>query len=99
MSRVAGKQAHEWLSVLERLLALFTHTSTRGLVYISCVTSSVVPAVIGVVTFAALDGPGYYAHLEKWAFEETRVILRFYAYFFAIAVVQTVSFLLFVSSM
>jgi hypothetical protein len=99
LSRAAGRHAHEWLSVLERIMASCTHTATRGLVYIGLITSSILPVFIAVVTFAALDGRGYYAHLEKWAFDDVRVLVKFYLYFFAIVVVQTASFLMFYLSM
>jgi hypothetical protein len=91
LSRAAGNRSLEWLSVLERFMASCTHIATRSLVYFGLVTSSIVPAIIAVATFAALDGRGYYAHLEKWAFDDSRVLKSFYLYFFSIVVVQAVS--------
>ena len=93
LSRAGGKQSHEWLSVLERIMASCTHTATRGLVYVGLITSSILPSFIALATFAALDGRGYYAHLEKWGFDDIRVIMKFYLYFFTIVVAQVVSFI------
>ncbi len=63
--------------------------------YFGLVTSSMVPAFIAVVTFSALDGRGYYAHLEKWAFDDRRVLKRFYLYFLGIVTLQAVGVLAF----
>lgn len=53
------------------------------------------PALIAIITFAALDGRAYYAHLQKWAFDDVHVLRRFYSYFAAVALIQLSSFLLF----
>jgi hypothetical protein len=95
LSHTNGQQGHQWLGVVERILASITHATTRGLVYIGLTTGNVLPSSIAFLTFAGLDGAGYYAHLEKWPFNQTKVVLKFYTYFFAMAVIQTISFLVF----
>jgi hypothetical protein len=93
--RASLRSSVRWLGVLERVFALITHITARGLIYISIVAHSLVPGLIAIVTFAALDGRGYYAHLEKWAFDDVKVLRRFYAYFATVALIQLSSFLFF----
>jgi len=85
-----GKKASEnmaiqWLGVVERVLASLVHTATRGLTYISYFTGNLVPLAIALVGFASIDGRAYYAHLEKWQFDNTQVLVKFYRYLGVVA--------------
>jgi hypothetical protein len=84
-----------WMAVLERVIALFTHIATRGLVYISFVSGNIIPAILAVVTFASIDGRGYFAHLEKWPFDNITVLKKIYIYFALIAIIQSILFVTF----
>jgi hypothetical protein len=81
-----------WMSVLERVLALFPHIATRGLVYISYISGNVIPAILAVVTFALIDGRVYFAHLEKWPFDNIQVLGKIYTYIALVAIFQTFLF-------
>lgn len=93
--RAASKMSVEWLGVLERVLAYLPHIAARGLVYVGLAGKNVLPLLIAVATFAAIDGRAYYAHLQKWAFDDPRVVGKFYLYFGAIGCLQMLCFLLF----
>ena len=85
-----GKKASEnmtiqWLGVVERVLASLVHTATRGLTYISYFTGNLVPIALALVGFASIDGRAYYAHLEKWQFDNTQVLAKFYRFLGAVA--------------
>jgi len=95
IQRASQKSSLQWLGVLERGLAFITHIAARGLIYVSLVAETIVPALIAIITFAALDGRGYYAHLQQWAFDDVHVLRRFYVYFAVVALIQLSSFLLF----
>lgn len=82
-----------WMSVMERIWAFIPHITSRGLTYISYATGNVVPAILAVATFAAIDGRAYYAHLQKWAFDDLHVLGRLYRYLVWIAVCQTLLFI------
>jgi hypothetical protein len=85
----------QWMGVLERVIAMVIHISSRGLIYVSMIYSSIFPGLIAIFTFAAADGRGYYALLEKWAFDDIRVLRKFYLFLTIIAFVQVLSFILF----
>lgn len=92
-----GKKASEnmtiqWLGVVERVLASLLHTATRGLTYISYSTGNPVPIVLALVGFASIDGRAYYAHLEKWPFDNPQVLTRLYRFFGVIACSLTLLF-------
>ncbi len=82
----------EWLGVVERILATLIHISSRGLVYVSYSTGNPVPGFLAFTGFAAIDGRAYYAHLQKWQFDDIRVLLKFYKYLGTMAIVLTVLF-------
>ncbi len=84
-----------WMSVLERALVLFPHVAARGLVYISFRSGNPLPAVLAILTFASIDGRAYFAHLEKWPFDDIRVLGGLYRQLALIAVVQTLLFTFF----
>lgn len=92
-----GRKASEnmtiqWLGVVERVLASLVHTATRGLTYISYVTGNVVPIVLALAGFASIDGRGYYAHLEKWQFDNAQVLIKFYRFLGMVACTLMVLF-------
>lgn len=85
-----GKKASEnpaiqWLGVVERILASLVHTATRGLTYISYLTGNLIPIALALVGFASIDGRAYYAHLEKWQFDNIEVMAKFYRFPGAVA--------------
>lgn len=82
----------QWMSVIERLLALFLHIGTRGLVYISFISGNIIPAILAVITFALVDGRAYFAHLEKWSFDDFRVLCKIYTFLAILAISQALLF-------
>jgi hypothetical protein len=82
----------EWMSVLERVLAMFPHIAARGLLYISFATGNVIPGVLAVAGFASLDGRAYFAHLEKWPFDNMQVLGRLYRYVALVGITQALLF-------
>ncbi len=88
-------QVVQWMGVLERILASIVHIASRGLVYISYVTGNIVPIIIGLSGFALIDGRAYFAHLEKWAFDDVRVLSKFYLFLGMVALSLTTLFLFF----
>jgi len=85
-----GKNASEnmkiqWLGVVERILASVIHVGARGLTYIGYSTGNIVPVILAIAGFASVDGRAYYAHLEKWRFDNIRVLTKFYRFLGAVA--------------
>ncbi len=78
--KASENSAIQWLGVLERVLASLVHTAARGLTYIGYSTGHLVPIVPAIVGFAAIDGRAYYAHLEKWQFDNIHVLAKFYRF-------------------
>ena len=95
IQRSSASSLIQWMSVLERALALSPHVAARGLVYISFISGNIVPAVLGVLTFASVDGRVYFALLEKWPFDNIRVLMKIYRYIALVAFFQTVMFVCF----
>jgi hypothetical protein len=95
LQRSSANSLIPWMSVLERVLALFPHVASRGLVYISFVTGNILPAILAVLTFASIDGRAYFAHLEKWPFDDFQVLAKLYLYVALIAILQTLLFAFF----
>lgn len=84
-----------WMAVLERGLAFLPHVASRGLLYISFSTANIVPGLLGILTFASIDGRAYYAHLERWQFDNLQVLAGIYRYLGFVGAFQTVCFGLF----
>lgn len=93
--RISSNLSIQWMGVLERFIAMIMHVSCRGLIYVSMIKFSILPGFIAIFTFAAADGRGYYALLEKWDFGNIGVLKRFYLYLAIIALVQLSSFVFF----
>ncbi len=93
-STITESSRLEWFGVLERFLASIVHTATRGLVYVSTVTGNPIPAALAILGFASIDGRAYFAHLEKWRFDDSRVLGRFYRFLAGVALALAVLFLL-----
>ncbi len=94
LKRSEGKGAVQWLGVVERIMATCIHIASRGLVYISYSTGNIFPALFAFAGFASIDGRAYFAHLEKWRFDEIRVVGRFYRYMGTITAVMVFLFVL-----
>lgn len=88
-------QIVQWLGVIERILASIIHVASRGLVYLSYFTGNLFPIIFAVLGFASVDGRAYYAHLEKWAFDNVQVLIKFYRFLGTIAFTLTIFFLFF----
>lgn len=91
--KAASKSSIQWMGVIERVIALVIHVSSRGLIYVSMVNFLVLPGLIAIFTFAVVDGRGYYALLEKWEFDNVRVLSKFYVFLAIIALIQLSGFL------
>jgi hypothetical protein len=65
--------------LVERGLTMALHTSSRALVYAAMVLGNVVPALLAVSLFAAVDGTAYYALLKQWKVLSFAVGIRFHA--------------------
>ncbi len=98
-ARTSEDPGIQWLAVVERVLASLLHIATRGLVYVSCSTGNPFPAVVAFLGFASIDGRAYYAHLEKWQFENVRVLGRFYCFLGLVAFSMLLLFLVFYYSL
>lgn len=81
-----------WMAVLERLFALPLHIGTRGLVYISFISGNIIPAILAVMAFASIDGRAYFAHLEKWSFDNLQVLGKIYTFIAIVAIIQALLF-------
>lgn len=92
IQRSSASRLIPWMSVLERTLAFFPHVAARGLVYISFISGNPVPAILAVLTFASIDGRAYFGHLEKWQFDNIRVLGRIYRELAVIGIAQTILF-------
>ncbi|MFH0989431.1 MAG: hypothetical protein V1799_05370 [bacterium] len=95
IQRASANNLIPWMSVLERALALFPHVATRGLVYISFISGNIVPVALAVLTFASIDGRAYFAHLEKWPFDNIRMLGKIYRYLALVGIFQVLLFALF----
>lgn len=93
--KAASDMRIQWLGVVERILASLLHTASRGLVYVGAATGNPLPILLALAGFGAIDGRAYYAHLQRWAFDEPRVLVGFYRYFAAITISLISLFLLF----
>ncbi len=93
MDKSSSSKVIPWLAVIERILAFVPHVAARGLVYVTFASGNPAPALLGLLTFASIDGRAYYAHLEKWPFDQVRVLGRLYANLAIIAVIQLVCFM------
>lgn len=85
----------QWMGVWERILASIVHVASRGLVYISYFTGNIIPIIIGFLGFGLVDGRAYFAHLEKWAFDDVRVLSKFYRFLGIVAFTLTILFIFF----
>ncbi len=77
--------AIQWLAVAERIFATLVHTASRGLTYLSYSTGNLLPIVLAIIGFGCVDGRAYYAHLEKWRFDDIKVLTRFYRFLGVVA--------------
>ncbi|MBM2815388.1 MAG: hypothetical protein HW421_2150 [Ignavibacteria bacterium] len=91
----SGNLRIQWLGVVERVLASLIHTTTRGLLYISFSTGNLIPGTLAVVAFSSIDGRAYYAHLQKWQFDNIQVLGKFYRFLGMVAFVMILFFLSF----
>ncbi len=95
IQRSSSNRLIPWMSALERALALLPHVAARGLVYISFISGNIIPVVLAVLTFASIDGRAYFAHLEKWSFDDIRVLGKIYRDLALVGISQTLFFAFF----
>lgn len=91
--KASGDLPIQWLAVAERALASLLHAASRGLTYLSHSTGNPLPLLFAIAGFASVDGRAYFAHLEKWRFDDIRVLARFYRYLGAVAGLLVLLFL------
>jgi hypothetical protein len=78
-----------WSGVIERVLTLIGHVATRLLVWEG--TRSMVGvwgALFGFASFAVVDGVATYGTLARWEWTEPRTSMRFYAFLFAVTLLE-----------
>ncbi len=92
IQRSSRNMTAEWLGVVERVLATLIHIAARGLVYVSYSTGNLVPGILAFTGFASVDGRAYFAHLQKWRFDDIRVLLKFYRYLGTIGILLALLF-------
>ncbi len=92
IKKASESVAIQWLAVVERVFASLVHTATRGLTYLSYSTGNLIPIVLAIVGFGSIDGRAYYAHLEKWRFDDIQVLAGFYRFLGAVACTLVVLF-------
>lgn len=95
IKRSEENQAIQWMGVVERILASIIHVASRGLVYITYFTGNLFPIIFALLGFALVDGRAYYAHLEKWAFDDVKVLSKFYLFLGVIGFTLILLFLVF----
>jgi len=93
--KISSNLSTQWMGVIERIIAMVIHISSRGLIYVRMITCSLLPGLTAILTFAAIDGTGYYALLEKWAFDDIRILRKLYLFLAITVFVQLSSFLFF----
>jgi hypothetical protein len=76
------------LPVLERVLATFIHIATRGLMFLTIITHSVIPLLIAFVAFIVADGIlGYYYHISgRLATSKGYIQIHFYLFILTIII-------------
>ncbi len=77
--------AIQWLGVVERIFASLIHTAARGLTYLTSASGNPLPVILAIAGFGSVDGRAYFAHLEKWRFDDIRVLAKFYRFLGVIA--------------
>jgi hypothetical protein len=70
--------------LLERVLALIGHTASRVLLYVGLREKWLLPAVLAVVLFSAVDGTTSYGVLAKWDWEDPTLLPHFYLFVAAV---------------
>jgi hypothetical protein len=80
--------------ISERILALAVHITTRGLVYITCRTLNVVPALLALSVFVLADGIIGFWVLVQPGSDRIRRLAQFYFWFTVIAAVSAAVFAL-----
>ena len=88
-TRSAGSALFQWFKVLERISATLLHVSSRALVYLTIASANPAPAAVAVCGFAAVDGVAYYGLLQKWRFDQWRVLGRVHACVASVAILLT----------
>ncbi len=83
-------------TVVERIIATVIHVATRGLVFITILSLSVVPFMIALSVFITADGYlGYYFYVTD-KFLKLEGLNRFLQYFLILAIVSSAIFIILV---
>ncbi len=72
--------------VIERVMATFIHISTRGLVFITIITSNVVPFLIALCVFIIVDGFLAYYYYVSGKLTTSKGYIKLYIYLLVITV-------------
>ena len=79
--------------VIERILATFLHISTRGLVFLTIITGSIIPILIALVVFVIADGLlGYYYYLSG-KLTSSRGLVNLFIYLTILSIMSTAIFI------
>lgn len=85
------------LPIIERIMATFIHISTRGLVFITIITSNAIPILIALVVFIVADGIlGYYYYLTG-KLATSKGYIQIHIYLFILTVMVTIVFFILIN--
>jgi len=75
---------------IERLVALFGHIGSRGLVCVALIKGYMWPIAIAVITFSITDGLAHYGTLKKWDWFHESIIKNFFLATGCLAMIELV---------
>lgn len=80
------------LPVFERILSMFLHISTRGLVFITLISQSILPFAVAMIVFIIADGfLGYYFNITR-RLSSIKRIIQVYVLLFLLTLISTIIF-------
>ncbi len=85
------------LPVAERIIVVFIHISTRGLVFLTIITNSAVPIILALLVFIIADGIlGYYYNISG-KLATSKGYIQIHLYLFILSLISTIIFLILMS--
>ncbi|MCU7503001.1 MAG: hypothetical protein HF314_08000 [Ignavibacteria bacterium] len=82
--------------VIERIVVTFIHISTRGLIFVTIIAGSIIPALIALGVFIIADGLGYYYHISE-KLSTRKGYIQVHEYLFILSVISTIIFLVLIN--
>lgn len=80
--------------IIERVMATLIHISTRGLVFISIITGSILPILIALIVFIIADGLlGFYYYITG-KLTTRNGLINFFIYFTILTAFSTIAFIM-----